>query len=651
MYLALFKTCLVFAFCFCTFIGFSQIHSSGAPGGVKGATQWFIADTLAGECILSSQIPGKRSLLSPNPRSFGWLNHRPSLVLNGSNSLSADLGKEELHSATFFTVYQARDTSVEHLIWSIEKNKKPSLVLTTERMADLVDYKYMNFTDLAPATPKINIYGQLKSKDSLTLQEQTWNIGKIPASPRLPVSSFSGLIPEIIAFNRVLDREERLKVASYLALKYGITLTESSATYVNSSGEIIWNGEARPLFHHNIAGIGRDDASVWVQKIASSSNSPKLLSVSITGAPANNNFLLWGDNDLTLSPAPKLPGLPTFLKRNWLLTTHGSSPFWETEIVLDSKQVYAAIPAKPVYWMAIDSTGTGDFSASGIQYLKMEQLDPQGFAHFKAGWKKNKAGKYIFAFIVAQDLLLAAKVLDPSCAQPESGQIQVKILGGQAPYHLNILNKTTGRTTVRQVQDAELLEQVNELAAGKYLLKVTDARQQVYVDSFLVNPADAPHALALAAAYELPTGKTIQVNAAEKMPTGVAYHWRGPTNFESFSPTIEFNQVGIYTLSTTRNGCTATREIEVNAPAVSIFSSEVVYPNPSQGMFNVKIQLSKPAALSMSVYSAEGKLVLSKKASGADHYNFTDQLTSNGLYYIVLQSGTAVTTHKLLIIN
>lgn len=651
MSVTLLKACFVLSFFSFTVAGISQSKTSGAPGGVKGATQWFVADTLAGECILSSQVSGKRSLLSPNPRSFGWLNHHPSLILNGTNSLSANLGKEELHSATFFTVYQARDTSVEHLIWSIEKNQKPSLVLTTERMADLVDYKYMNFTDLAPATPKINIYGQLKSKDSLALQEQTWNIGKIPASPRLPVSSFSGLIPEIIAFNRVLDREERLKVASYLALKYGITLTESSATYVNSAGEIIWNGEATPLYHHNIAGIGRDDASAWLQKIASSSNCPKLLSVSVAAAPANNHFLLWGDNDLTLSPAPKIPGLPTFLKRNWLLTTHGSSPFGETEIGLDTKQVYASIPAKPVYWMAIDSTGTGDFSAPGIQYLKMEQLDPQGFAHFKVSWKKNKAGKYIFAFIVAQDLLLATKVLDPSCAKPESGQLQVKILGGQAPYRLNILNKTTGRIINRQVQDAELLEHLSGLAAGKYLLKVTDARQQVYVDSFLVNPGDAPNPLTIAAAYELSAGKTIQVNAAEKMPTGVAYHWRGPDNFESFSPTIELNQIGIYTLNTTQNGCSATREIEVNAPAVSIFSSEVVYPNPSQGMFNVKVSLSKPATLTLSVYSAEGKQVLSKKASGADHYTFTDQLTSNGLYYIVLQSGTAVTTHKLLIIN
>ncbi len=647
---AVIKTCLILAFCSCTLAGIAQLRTGGAPGGVKGATQWFVADTLNGECVLNSRIPGKRSLTAQNPRSFGWLNHHPSLILNGKNTLSANLGKEALHRATFFTVYQAGNTGKDQLIWTIHKNKKTSLVLTTNRLADLDDYQYMNFTDLAPAMPKINIYGQSKPKDSLEVTEQTWNIGKIPASPQLPVSVFSGLIPEMIAFDRVLNREERLKVASYLALKYGITLTEPGASYVNSQGETIWIGEATPVYHHNIAGIGRDDASDWLQKIAGSSNYPNLLSVSVAAEPANNHFLLWGDNDLPLAPASKLPGMPSLLKRSWLLTTSGSNPVWDTEIVLDTKQIYAAVPAKPVYWLVIDSTGLGHFAAPNIQYLKMDKLDAQGFAHFKVSWKKNKAGKNIFSFMVAQDLLLATNVVDPTCDKPESGQFQVKILGGQAPYDLNILNKTTGRTVNSQIQDNRLAEQVNGLTAGKYLLKVTDARQQVYVDSFWVNPVDAPQSM-LADVYDLSVGKVIQVNASEKMPAGTAYHWQGPDNFESMSPAIELNQAGIYTLTTTLNGCRSTREIRVNAPTVNLFSSGEVYPNPSNGMFNLKIRLRKTASVNLSIYSAEGKLILSKKASGADHYVFSEQLTASGLYYLVLQSGNSITTHKLLIVQ
>ena len=61
--------------------------------------------------------------------------------------------------------------------------------------------------------------------------------------------------------------------------------------------------------------------------------------------------------------------------------------------------------------------------------------------------------------------------------------------------------------------------------------------------------------------------------------------------------------------------------------------------------------LNKPAAVNLSVYSEEGKLILSKKAAGADHYMFSEQLTATGLYYIVLQSGNSTFTHKLLIIR
>jgi hypothetical protein len=648
---SLFKICFVLAFCFSTLDGTSQIRTSGAPGGVKGATQWLVADTLGGKSILSSQIPSKPSLSPPNPRSFGWINHRPSLIMNGTNNLSINLGKEEMNRATFFTVYHTGNTSRDQLIWTVDKNKKTDLVLTTDRVADLEDYRYMNFTDLTPTMPKINIYGQSKSKDSLEITEQTWNIGKIPTSPQLPVSNFSGLIPEIIAFNRVLDREERLRVASYLALKYGITLTEPGGTYLNSRGETIWNGEAAPIYHHNIAGIGRDDASAWLQKIAGSSNYPNLLSLSVVAEPENDHFLLWGDNDLPLSLATKLPGMPALLKREWLITPYGSNPVWETEIVLDTKQVYATIPAKPVYWMLIDSTGTGDFSSAGIQYIKMDKLDEQGFAHFKVSWEKNKAGKSIFTFMVAQDLLLATNVIAPNCTKPESGQLQVKILGGQSPFFLTVTNKSTGRVSNRQIQDNRSTEELKGLSAGKYLLEVTDARQQVYADSFWVNPVEAPNPSALSDAYELLAGKSIQVNASENMLPGITYHWQGPDNFESSSPAIELSQAGVYTLTTTQNGCSYTREIQVNGLESSVFHSEMVYPNPSTGMFNVKIMLNKPAAVNLAVYSEEGRLILSKKASGADHYMFREQLTTNGLYYIVLQSGNSVTTHKLLIVH
>ena len=86
-----------------------------------------------------------------------------------------------------------------------------------------------------------------------------------------------GDIAEIIAFDRLITDEERYKIESYLAAKYGITLIKSSSsnptkvpttpnykfTYSSSAGQIWWAGETSDYSSYNnyITGIVRDDAS------------------------------------------------------------------------------------------------------------------------------------------------------------------------------------------------------------------------------------------------------------------------------------------------------------------------------------------------------------------------------------------------------
>ncbi len=628
----------------------SQTGANIAPGGVKGPTQWYIADTTGGACYLRSNIAANISLKTNTSNNLGWINYHPSFLLNGSNRLSIVLGNDNIDNATYFTIYQSADSAKENHIWSIEKNKKTRVVLTSRRMADLDDFKYMNYTVLLPAAPKMNIYAQSKQKDTIPVTEQSWNIGMALAAPKLPVTNFNGLIPEMIAYNRVLDRQERLRVASYLALKYGITLTEPSATYMNSSGDIIWDGETYTSYHHNIAGIGRDDSSGLIQKIAASSNCPGLLTMSVPSNPANNHFLLWGDNDKTLSEAPKLAGVPVMLNRKWLLVTYGTTYHFDTELVIDTKQMDVPLPARPVYWMAIDSTGTGDFTSEGVQYIKMNSIDSKGQAHFNISWNRSGPKKNIFTFIVAQDLLLSASVIDPICASAGKGELKIKVLGGQSPYQLTV-KSNAGTYIQHTIASTGLTDFITGINAGKYQITVTDARQQVYADSFYINNADAPHPVALSDSYELFPGSVLQINAAEQMESGVQYQWSGPGNFISSDPIAHIKQVGLYTLTCTKNGCSYVKDIAVNATATEAISSAMVYSNPSGGTFNVKIMLGKPSNVNMSIYTSEGSLVLTRQAQGFANYLFTNSLSAAGVYYIVIKSGLSVMTKKLIIIK
>ncbi|MCC6372295.1 MAG: T9SS type A sorting domain-containing protein [Bacteroidia bacterium] len=119
----------------------------------------------------------------------------------------------------------------------------------------------------------------------------------------------TGKLMEVIHYPWNLSATERVRVESYLALKYGITLgnTSNAVSYVNSQGAIIWTGNG--TYQNNVAGIGRDDNSALQQKQSSSMNtySTQVLignGNSLFGTNASNtnvfssdlSFLMWGDN-------------------------------------------------------------------------------------------------------------------------------------------------------------------------------------------------------------------------------------------------------------------------------------------------------------------------------------------------------------------
>ena len=100
----------------------------------------------------------------------------------------------------------------------------------------------MNFSICIRHSPKIQVYEQTKEMDSLPSYYSNGISAKPPSAPKLPVQNLDGSISELIAFTKNLSKAEKLKIESYLALKYGITLSEPEGNVLNSAGEILWNG-------------------------------------------------------------------------------------------------------------------------------------------------------------------------------------------------------------------------------------------------------------------------------------------------------------------------------------------------------------------------------------------------------------------------
>ena len=86
-------------------------------------------------------------------------------------------------------------------------------------------------------------------------------------------------IAEIINFNWRIEEQERLKIESYLAIKYGITLWNWNIDYISSDWNIIWNKSNAWVYKNNIFWIARDDSS-WLSQIKSkSTNSNAIITI------------------------------------------------------------------------------------------------------------------------------------------------------------------------------------------------------------------------------------------------------------------------------------------------------------------------------------------------------------------------------------
>jgi len=126
-------------------------------------------------------------------------------------------------------------------------------------------------------------------------------------------AGFIGHIGETIVYGAgTLTTAERRRVDSYLAIKYGITLGQVNTDhYLDTAGNIVWNGASNATYNNNIFGVTRDDIEMLEQKVSKSVNAGTILTVATTNdfVNPNNNaartsfandktYFLLGDNNI-----------------------------------------------------------------------------------------------------------------------------------------------------------------------------------------------------------------------------------------------------------------------------------------------------------------------------------------------------------------
>ncbi len=177
---------------------------------------------------------------------------------------------------------------------------------------------------------------------------------------------YGGKITEIVTYSSDLTALQELQVNSYLAIKYGLTLTNDNdndlttnevisgsvreGDYVSSNGTtVIWTYSANSTYHNDVAGIGRDDASCFSQKQSTADGTDDILTVGLGSVAADNmsnantftddrDYLVWGnDNGATAEASKNTVDVPNSVSermtRIWKVQDTGT--VGETELQFD----------------------------------------------------------------------------------------------------------------------------------------------------------------------------------------------------------------------------------------------------------------------------------------------------------------------------
>ena len=230
-------------------------------------------------------------------------------------------------------------------------------------------------------------------------------------------SAFSGDIAEVMVHSRSLNREE---IESYLAIKYGITLDQSTPeSYVDFEGTEIYDADGDfDSFDHDIIGIGQDDRSYLDQRISKSVNAGSVLILSNDAdffssntdggrmSLGNENFLITGHNGGDVSFSEEFNNGPKGrMSRVWAFDKTGTvgkvyAAIKKSDVKINGK-LYAVLSddqafdnsdrvlemtGNGTHWFAPINPDDGDFMSFVSIY------SPGGVSNSIIAWLKSDSG-------------------------------------------------------------------------------------------------------------------------------------------------------------------------------------------------------------------------------------------------------------------
>lgn len=313
------------------------ITKTASPGGIGtgNLTLWFNATDIgiADSASIFGWIPGGSLLLAlvapcsgaPVYRTglvsntYKTANYNPFVVFNGSSQYLDFTGlRMNLMDAstagtggTLFGVHQGGGSTQTYFAQQGANNSRIQAGTGGVTFAQSTTTGTNNLSSYT-ASSRVNILSDVGKSSGITMRDKNGlslsrsnaaaDVDYLSIGVRRQVAGtygqyYNGSLSEIITFNTPLTDVQAQRVRSYLATKYGVTLTDNTTTasvdernYVASNGTTnYWSYTSNATYHNNITSIGRDDNTALAQV--------KSISTDADAANATGNAMLILDNN------------------------------------------------------------------------------------------------------------------------------------------------------------------------------------------------------------------------------------------------------------------------------------------------------------------------------------------------------------------
>lgn len=513
--------------------------SAQFPGGVKSPCVWFQTESekedvngkykwvdQVGDGVRLYKGETKEEVTSEREKIHTY-NFNPAIRIDSTESSQFTVKNADLSRKTVVSVVgtKVQDAGKENVFYRIDKDWNVDRIMSRTKVIFVgEDYDTLSYKpNLKNEGQEGKIVDRVKIHTFMEATQPTYSIWGANTETQFTIgglqsvwkeeeesekSTLSDLyMPEMAVYPRMLRHGERLRVESYLALKYGIPLS----TYIGPSGEMLWPNDSK--YSNRVVGYGRDDRSGFEQFQSATSYEESVYNVDDTYHQNDSEqksskhhllvmgfadgevlkdscYVLFGDNNKStgIKAIKQEEGVDytdslKVMERIWKTLRHGLTGEELHEIELGynmtKDSLFASYVKNSNLYMLIDRSGKGDFKAE-VDTIQMSSVDLEREKALFTGFKLDSVNYFTFAFSGTPEKLenedetydYILEVKEPECGEygnlAQLGELELQMPEVEGGVYYSLYNEHS----LVSSGEAEGVLKLIGMERGTYYLKV-----------------------------------------------------------------------------------------------------------------------------------------------------------------------------------